>query len=88
MKLKSDYILKNLGDNWIAVSVNDDTEDGDAFVSMNSSGAFVWELLENEISYDEIIIKMTEKYDIDADVAKSDLNMFLNNIRKAGMLLE
>ncbi len=88
MKLKSEFVLRNFADKWIVVSVNDSTDSSNVFISMNSSGAFVWELLQHEISYDEVIEELTDKYDVDEATAKADFDEFLNSVRQAGMLCE
>ena len=55
---------------------------------MNSSGAFVFELMQKDVSYKEVIDKLIEKYDIDEATAKADFDAFLQNVRNAGMLYE
>ena len=88
MKLSKEFVLRNFADKYIAVTVNDSADEQNAFITLNKSGAFVWELLQNEISYDEILSKMIIKYDIDESTAKADLDEFLTAVRKAGMLHE
>lgn len=88
MKLNSEFVLRNFADKYIAVTVNDSADEQNAFITLNKSGAFVWELLQNEISYDEILCKMIIKYDVDESTAKADLDEFLTIVRKAGMLYE
>lgn len=88
MKLKSEFVLRNFADKYIAVSVNDSADENNAFITMNKSGAFVWELLQNDISYDEVINAITNKYDISIDIAKADFDEFLSIVRNAGMLYE
>ncbi len=88
MKLKSEFVLGNFSDKFFAVSVNNSANSNNSFISMNSSGAFVFDLLQNEISYDEVINKLTDKYDIDEDTVKADFDMFLTKLREAGMLDE
>ena len=83
MKLKSEFVLRKFSDKFIAVSVNDSADDNNVLISMNSSGAFVFELLQNEITYDEVINRLTDKYDIDISTAKADFDEFLENVRKA-----
>ncbi len=88
MKLKSEFVLRNISDKFFAVSVNNSANSNNFFVSMNSSGAFVFSLLQNELSYDEVIDRLIEKYDIDKVTAKADFDMFLTKIREADMLEE
>ena len=88
MKLKSDYTLRNFSDKYIAVTVSDSADNNNVFVTMNKSAAFVWELLQNEISYEEVISKLTEKYNIERATAKADFEEFLKKLREAGVLDE
>ena len=87
MKLKSEYVLRGFADKYIAVSVND-TADNNVLITMNKSSKFVWELLQNDIEYSEVIEKITARYDIDETTAKTDLDEFLNTLRKADMLCD
>ncbi|MEE0060062.1 MAG: PqqD family protein [Acutalibacteraceae bacterium] len=88
MKLKSEFVLGNFSGNFFAVSVNNSSNSNNIFISMNSSGEFVFKLLQNEISYDEVINKLIDKYDIDEDTAKADFDVFLTKLREADILDE
>ena len=48
MKIKDGFALRNFADKWIAVSINDNTHENNLFITLNNSGAFVWNLLQNE----------------------------------------
>lgn len=88
MKLKSDYVLRAFSGKYIAVSVNDSDDNNNVFITMNKSSAFVWELLQNEISYEEVLSKIIEKYNIDEVTAKADLDEFIDKLKEAGVLYE
>ncbi|MEE1218352.1 MAG: PqqD family protein [Ruminococcus sp.] len=91
MKLKSEFVIRKFSDKWIALPVEDSDDKADnnnVFISMSSTAAYVFELLQNEINYDEIINKIVEKYAVDKATAKADLDEFLNSVRKAGLLYE
>ena len=88
MKLKSEFVVRNFSDKFFAVTVNDSADSCNSLITMNASGAFVFNLLQNEVSYDEVINKLTEKYDIDHATAKADFDIFLEKVRNAGMLYE
>ncbi len=88
MKLKSDYVLRAFSGKYIAVSVNDSDDNNNVFITMNKSSAFVWELLQNEISYEEVLSKIIEKYSIDEVTAKADLDEFIDKLKEAGVLYE
>ena len=88
MKIKSGFVLRHFADKWIAVCADDSADENNMFITLNQSGVFVWELLQNEISYDEVVKVVTEKYEITTAQAKTEFDEFLNKLRKAGILDE
>lgn len=88
MKIKQGFVLRNFADKWIAVCAEDYADESNMFITLNQSGVFVWELLQNDVLYDDVISAITEKYDISEAQAKNDFDEFLNKLRKAGILDE
>ena len=88
MRLNGDFLIRPFGGKMIAVSVSDSGVTKNAFVSMNSSTAFVWELLQDDISYDELLSAMLEKYDADEETIKADLDAFLSQALSSGIIIE
>jgi len=50
--------------------------------TLNETGAFIWELIDGKRSIEEIIIKLTNEYDIDKQNAESDVFTFIENMSK------
>ncbi len=88
MKIKDGFILMNFADKYVAVAADDNADNAKAIITLNKSGAFAWELLENEITYDEMTEKLLEKYNVSRETAKADLDEFLGILRKASLLDE
>ncbi len=88
MKIKEGFILKPVADSFIIVPVGNEFVDLNAMITVNDTGAFLWELLSEEVSKETLISKMKEEYDAPEDVIKNDVEAFLENLRKNGMLCE
>lgn len=88
MKVKYGFILMNFADKYVAVAADDNADSANAIITLNKSGAFAWELLENEITYDDLVKKLLEKYAVSEETAKADLGEFLDFLRKASLLNE
>lgn len=88
MKIKKGFIINKFAGKYIAVSTCDFGNKANVLVTLNNTGAFVWELLENDMSYNEVLSRLMEKYDVDVDTARADLDSFLHNVRKADLLDE
>lgn len=81
-------MLSEFGDKYIVVAVEQQAEKHNILITLNKTAGFVWQLLENEISYDDIINAMNNKYDIDLKTAKADLDSFLTAVRSKDLLDE
>lgn len=54
---------------------------------VNEIGAFIVEQLKSERSLDEVVAKMTERYAVDADRARSDAGSLLDELLRAGAII-
>ena len=88
MKIKNGFILRKFADKIVAVATVEMADYDNTFIKMNSTGEFVWNVMQNDVTYDFIIKSLLDKYDIDEETAKNDLDEFLATIKKAGLLDE
>lgn len=88
MKIKNGFILRKFADKIVAVATDEMSDYDNTFIKMNSTGEFVWNVMQNDVTYDFIIKSLLDKYDIDEETAKNDLDEFLATIKKAGLLDE
>lgn len=87
MKIKDGFVLEEVGGSYLAVAVGERAESFHGFVRMNGTGVFLWNILsENDVSRDELVKAITDKYDIDADTAMRDVVMFEEKLRGAGII--
>lgn len=82
MKIKSDFILRSAAGGFTAVSVGgEDSFNG--VVMLNKTGAFLWECFQSDITRDEAVKKLTDKYDIDEKTAYDDVTKFIDKLSAA-----
>ncbi|MDD5431735.1 MAG: PqqD family protein [Candidatus Omnitrophica bacterium] len=56
------------------------------YYTLDETGSFVWLLLEQKTSIDEIAGKLSKKYGIDKKVAFSDTKLLLKNFMKENLI--
>ena len=88
MKIKAGFVRKNIGGNDVVVAVGKTSIEFNAMINLNSTGAFLWSILENGASEDELVSAMTDKYDITDEIARRDVAAFLEKARTAGVIEE
>ena len=85
MKLKPGFILRPFGDQWIAVAVGD-ARQKNLMLSMNRTGAFLWECLQRQVTEQQLLTALTEKYQVSPEIAARDVALLLDMLKKEDML--
>lgn len=85
MKLKKDFITHNLDGEQIMVSAAGSFK---GFLKSNKTASYIVDLLKSEISREEIISKMLEKYDAPESQISTDVDKILAVLKKVGALDE
>lgn len=82
MKRKNGYLLTELGDTCYAVAA----DCPNVLVTMNRVGSVIWKLLEEEITAEQLVQALCDRFDAPADVIRADAEAFLDKLSKAGLL--
>jgi hypothetical protein len=86
MKRNNDFIMQTIGGEALLVPLGARVMDMNGLVTLNGTAACVWELLAAECSLDELAAALEERFDVDLDTAKSDVQTFTDEIAKIGLL--
>lgn len=62
--------------------------DGTDFMATNETGALLWSRLESGATLDELVEAITDEYDVTAEVARGDVEEFVEELRTRGLLLQ
>ena len=82
MRLNRDFITHEVGGEHILVSAGNTAFSGMA--RGNDTAAFIIELLKNDVTEEEIVNSMLEKYDVDRETAVSDVGRIIQKLRSIG----
>ena len=86
MKLKENFLLRQVADTWVVVPVGQDMLDFNGMINLNETGALLWKQLEAGADLDALVKVLTGEYDVPENVARVDIVEFLNKLQKAGCL--
>lgn len=88
MRLKDDFILHNTGEDFVIIATGEATKNFNGIIKLNNMGGEIVGLLTTDISEDEIIKAIVEKYEVEYTTAKEDILNLLDSLRKAGVILD
>lgn len=88
MKLKYEFIIREVGDRYVAVAVGDNAEEFHGIIRMNKSGKIMMELLKNEITETGLLAKLMEQYEGTEEFFKGEIDKFVGGLRNAGVIVD
>lgn len=86
MKLRDGFITYTACGEQIMVAAGDAAQHFRGMIRSNQTAAFIIDCLKNDISRDELIGKLVEKYDAPRDVIARDVDHVLASLNKIGAL--
>ena len=84
MKLKKDYVLRQVADTYVVLPLGAETVAFDGMLKLNESGALLWKALEQGADEDALVAVLTAEYAVSEDLARTDVKAFLNNLIQSG----
>jgi hypothetical protein len=87
MKIKQGFLLREIAGSWVVVPLGQRVVEFNGLMSLSESGALLWKRLEAEVQNDQdLVMVLKENYEVDEDIARTDVNEFLTNIREKGFI--
>ena len=85
MKLKDGFILRTVAGETVVIPAGDDM-DLNLMITLNDTGRFLWEQLQEEKSLEQLVAATTADYDVSAEDAKNYIEEFVKKLDENGFL--
>lgn len=88
MKIKSGFILEEVGGAYLAVAVGERAGSFNGMVRLNGTGAFFWNLMKDkDVSREEIVNEVMKVYEgVTREQVMADVIAFEEKLRDGGIL--
>ena len=88
MKLKYDFVVNSVAGETVAVSVGDNSDRFNGYIKLNETAAFIFALLKNDISRDNIVAAVLKEYpDADETEACESVDELIEKLQSAELLI-
>lgn len=89
MKVKEGFTLRNVCGENIIVAEGIANIDFGSIISLNESAAYLWEKAkQQDFTTEDLVLWLTEEYDVDEPTARHDAQTLANDWLKAGIIEE
>jgi hypothetical protein len=88
MKIRKDYIPRQIADEYLLIPVGQAALSVKGLIRISESGDLLCRRLQTECSRDELVEALLAEYEVERQVAETDVDEFLSRMRMLGMLIE
>ena len=88
MKIKEGFLLRQVGENQIVVPVGSQSVDFRCIITLNETGAFIWQKLQNPCTEEDLVAALVAEYDAPQDVIAADVQTYVAALREKNLLDE
>ena len=83
MKIKEGFLLQDVAGNTVVLPVEGDMN---MMITLNGTGKFLWEKLEQETTREALVDALLAAYEVDADTAATCVDNFVVELKKNDFL--
>ncbi len=88
MKRNSDFLMRQVADRYVLAPVGEMAKKFSGMITMNETGKFLWELLEQEQTLDSLLQALADTYEIDGEKVKPDVVRFLEPLQEIEAIVD
>lgn len=88
MKLKEGFVIRKVADTYVVVAVGAEAKKHNVMITLNETGALLWEKLAAGTDKNGLVNAILEEYDIDEATATADVEGFIAKINSEGLITE
>lgn len=88
MKRHCDFLLRDVADTLVIVPVGKATVDFPGMITVNSTAAYLWELLEKPQTTQTLTQALMDRYEVDEAQALADVKAFTERLIQVGAITE
>ena len=85
MKIKDGFILRQVASQNVVLPAGKELN-LNMMITLNDTGAFLWEHLQTETDEDALVAALLKEYDVDEDTARACVRQFVKKIDDNGFL--
>ena len=79
MKIKDGFVLRQVAGQTVVLPA-DSALDLNMMITLNETGAFLWERLQNDTDEAALVAALLEEYDVDEETAKQSVQAFVKKL--------
>ena len=88
MKRNSGFLMRQVAGRYVLAPVGETVKTFSGMITMNATGKFLWDLLEQEQTVDSLAQALVDAYEVDFERAKQDVVIYLEPLQNVKAIID
>lgn len=86
MRVEKEFVLREIAGDYIIIPTGKTVLEFNGLVTVNEVGVLLWKMLQEEVTFEDLVKGVLEEYDVDEDTARADIQEFLDKLVENNIL--
>ena len=86
MRVDKGFVLREVADDYIIIPTGKTVLEFNGLIKTNAVGADIWNMLQEEVTFEEIVQGILKEYDVEEEVVREDIQEFLDKLIAGAIL--
>ena len=86
MRITKEFVLREIAGDYIIIPTGKTVFDFNGLITLNEVGVSLWKMLQNEVTFDDLLQGVLDEYDVEPAVAREDIQEFLDQLVSGGIM--
>lgn len=86
MRIDKEFVLREIAGDYIIIPTGKTVLEFNGLITVNEVGVSLWNMLQEEVTFEELVQGILEEYDVEESVAREDIQEFLDKLMDGGIL--
>ena len=88
MKIREGFVLREIAGQVVVVPTGKLVDEFNGMIHLNGTGRFIWELLQEDREFEQVVNQLASQYKIDLEQARRSVQNFIEQLKNANVMEE
>ena len=87
MRVDKEFILREIAGDYVIIPTGKTVLTFNGLISVNEVGVLLWNMLQNDVTIEDLLQGILAEYDVDEETAREDIQEFIDELVKGQILV-
>lgn len=88
MKIEKGFVLREIAGDYIIIPTGKNALKFNGLITVNEVGVDLWNMLQEDVTQEQLVQGILDTYEVEENVARDDIQEFLDKLDSAGILIK